>query len=133
MTLENESRHVGRHECLPCLLPWSEWGFNTKIGLSICATIGWCSLCDEPSNFGRGQTIVGLLENCGVSRDLSEGEISSILTSQLAFTALSNHLVRSRQHIRRNRQTDLLGGLEVDHQLELSRPLNGQISRLGSL
>jgi len=51
--------------------------FNTKIGLSICTTIGWCSLCDEPSNFGRVKTIVGLLENRGVSGDLSE-EIKSI-------------------------------------------------------
>ena len=30
----------------------------------------------------------------------------------------SDHPIRSRQHIRRNRDTDLLGGFQVDHQLE---------------
>ena len=31
---------------------------------------------------------------------------------------LLNDFIRSRQHIRRNRQADLLGGFEVDHELE---------------
>ena len=35
--------------------------------------------------------------------------------------------------IRRNRQTDLLRGFEIDHQLELRRLLHRQIGRLGSL
>jgi hypothetical protein len=46
---------------------------------------------------------------------------------------LPNHLVRPRQHIRRNRQAELLGGLEIDHQLELDRLLDGKIGWLGSL
>jgi hypothetical protein len=36
-----------------------------------------------------------------------------------------NHPVRSYQHIRRNSQTNLLGGLEIDYELKLRRPLNG--------
>jgi hypothetical protein len=31
---------------------------------------------------------------------------------------LLDHLIRSRQHIRRDRQTDLLRRLQIDHQLK---------------
>src|SRR5690349_23823644 len=34
---------------------------------------------------------------------------------------LSNHLIRPRQHIRRNRQTDLFRRLQIDDELELAR------------
>ena len=44
----------------------------------------------------------------GMNSDRSEGEISSIL-------ALFDHLVRPRQHVRRNRQADLLGSLQIEH------------------
>ena len=46
---------------------------------------------------------------------------------------LPNHPVRSRQHIRRNREADLLGGFEINDQLEFSRLLDRQIGRLGAL
>ena len=35
-----------------------------------------------------------------------------------------NHPIRSRQHVGRNREADLFGGFEVDHQLELGRLLD---------
>jgi hypothetical protein len=35
-----------------------------------------------------------------------------------------DYLIRSYEHIRRNRQTDLLGGFQVDHQLKLHRLLD---------
>jgi hypothetical protein len=38
------------------------------------------------------------------------------------FSVLLDHLVRPRQHIRRNRQADLLGCFQIDDQLKL-RPL----------
>ena len=38
-----------------------------------------------------------------------------------------DHLVRSRQHVGRNREADLLCSLEIDHQLKLCRLLDGQI------
>ena len=41
----------------------------------------------------------------------------------------SNHLIRPRQHIRWDRQADLLGGFEVDDELELRRLLDRQIGR----
>src|SRR5262249_10900565 len=50
----------------------------------------------------------------------------------VSASRLSNHLIRSCQHVRRNRQTDLLGGFEVDDELELRRLLHREISRLGA-
>ena len=41
----NDSHYLGRTEA-----------FTTKIGLSICATIGWCSLRDELPKFGRSES-----------------------------------------------------------------------------
>ena len=38
-----------------------------------------------------------------------------------------DYLVRPRQHVRRNRQADLLGGFEIDDQLELRRLLDRKI------
>ena len=43
---------------------------------------------------------------------------------------LLDDLVRSRQHVRRNGHTDLLRGLQVDHELELGRRFYGQVGRL---
>ena len=51
-----------------------------------------------------------------------------LLTAHLLF----NHLIRPRQHIRRNRQADLLRGFQIDDQLELCRLLDGQIGGLGA-
>src|SRR5262245_53269474 len=39
--------------------------------------------------------------------------------------------VRSRQDIRRDRQADLLGSVEIDYQLKFHRLLHGKIGRLG--
>jgi hypothetical protein len=62
-----------------------------------------------------------------------DGEFNSILASQFIFPALSNHLIRPRQHVRRDRQADLLGGFQIDDQLELRRLLDGNVSRLGAM
>src|SRR5215813_7914635 len=43
-----------------------------------------------------------------------------------------DHLIRLRQHVRRDRQTDLLGGFEIDHKFKLRRLFDRQISRLGT-
>src|SRR5215510_10919978 len=51
----------------------------------------------------------------------------------LCSAFLLNHLIRSRQDVRRDRQTDLLRRFEVDDKLELYRLLYRQISRLRSL
>ena len=48
------------------------------------------------------------------------------------YFCLLNHLIRPRQHIRRNRQADLLGGLEIDEELKLRRLLDGNVGGLGA-
>jgi hypothetical protein len=44
--------------------------------------------------------------------------------------ALFNHLIRPRQHIRRNRQPDLLRRFQIDDELKLRRLLDREIGRL---
>ena len=41
-------------------------------------------------------------------------------------------LIRPREHVRRDRQADLLGGLEIDDQLELRRLLHWNFGGLGT-
>ena len=45
---------------------------------------------------------------------------------------LFNYFIRSRQYVRRYRQADLLGGLQIDDELELDRLLHWKISWLGT-
>ena len=49
------------------------------------------------------------------------------------FLASPNHLVRPRQHVRRNRQADLIGRFEVDNELEFPRLLHRKIGGLCAL
>jgi hypothetical protein len=51
---------------------------------------------------------------------------------RLAFIASPNHPVRARQQVGWNRQTDLLGRLQIDDELELLRLLHCKIGRLGA-
>ena len=44
----------------------------------------------------------------------------------------SNYFVRPRQHIRRNRQADLLGGFQIDDKLEFRRLLHREIGGLSA-
>ena len=43
---------------------------------------------------------------------------------------LSDHSIRSRQHIWRNREADLLGRFEIDHQLKLCRLFDRKVGGL---
>src|SRR5215813_10849928 len=43
-----------------------------------------------------------------------------------------NHFVRPRQHVRWNRQADLLGRFKVDNELELLRLLHGKVGGFGT-
>src|SRR5215471_7746693 len=52
--------------------------------------------------------------------------------SAIANLKLPYHLIRSCQHIGRNRQADLLGGLQIDDELELRRLLHGKFCWLCS-
>jgi hypothetical protein len=57
----------------------------------------------------------------------------SISDRSIRFAPLSYDLVRSHEHSLRNRQSDLLGGFQIDHQLELRRLLDREIGGFGSL
>src|SRR3977135_1363720 len=47
--------------------------------------------------------------------------------------SLLDHLIRSLQQRRRDRQAEGFGGLEVDNKLELGRLLHGEVRGLGAL
>src|SRR6266404_867078 len=63
---------------------------------------------------------------------LQTTRIESPLTLYASHSRLSNHLIRSRQHIRRDRQTDLFGRFQIDDELELLRLLHCKIGGLGA-
>src|SRR5215813_1714544 len=46
---------------------------------------------------------------------------------------LLNYLVRPRQYVRRNRQTDLLGGFQINDEFELHRLLYWEVGGLRAL
>ena len=55
------------------------------------------------------------------------------ITPLLHHSASSpDHPIRPRQHIRRNRQADLLRGFQIDDELELLRLLHWQVGGLGA-
>jgi hypothetical protein len=43
------------------------------------------------------------------------------------LNTLSNHPIRPRQHVRWDRQADLLGGFEIDDEVELRRLLDRNV------
>jgi hypothetical protein len=48
----------------------------------------------------------------------------------LISTRSLDHFIRSHQNLLRNRETDLLRSLEIDHQLKLRRLLDGKLGGL---
>jgi hypothetical protein len=55
------------------------------------------------------------------------------LSNPASAARLLDYLIRSHQHIGRNRQADLLGGFEIDEKLKRCRLLDGKVSRFSSL
>jgi len=45
----------------------------------------------------------------------------------------SNHFIRPRQHIRRYREADLLGGFQIDDEFKLRRLFDGEVCWIGAL
>src|SRR5258705_10889222 len=67
-----------------------------------------------------------------VATPLIQGEFSSILAAQLGFLPSLDHLIRPREHFRRNSQADLLSRLKVNDEFKLRCLLHRQISRFGT-
>src|SRR5215471_20646242 len=60
-------------------------------------------------------------------------KMSFFITLLNPFTSrLSDHLIRPIKHRLRNRQTDLLSRLQINHQLKLLRLLDRQVGRLST-
>jgi hypothetical protein len=74
---------------------------------------------------GRGGSregyITRVLSGCGPRSQIANPKFSCLLIFSFAS---SNYSVRSRQHIRWNREADLLRGFQVDHQFKLRRLLD---------
>src|SRR4029453_630424 len=77
----------------------------------------------EPRRMTRGQN-GALLLSCAA--------LSSATPCRFNPGAFLDHLIRSRQHIRRNRKSDLLRGLKVDDEFKFRCLLHRQISRFGA-
>ena len=58
--------------------------------------------------------------------------MNCVLAGQIR-RCLFNHLGRLQEEARRDRETKLIGGLQVDDQLELRGPLNRQVRGLRAL
>ena len=56
----------------------------------------------------------------------------SLRQTGVPSVVLSDHFIRSQQHIRGNRESDLFRRLEIDHEFEFRRLLHRQIRRLGA-
>src|SRR4029453_5533468 len=69
---------------------------------------------------------------CARLETRSSSIVTGLLSDSAIVLSLLDHLVRSRQHIGRNRQADLLSRLQVDDQLELDRLLHGKIGRFSA-
>jgi hypothetical protein len=55
------------------------------------------------------------------------GEDFDLKENSVQSWGLLNHLIRSREHIRWNRQADLLGGFQIDYELKLGWLLYRQV------
>jgi hypothetical protein len=94
---------------------WAEFIEATGVGQLENMAIVWLMSCLSRPNFPIQFRLIG-------SHD---PPVLDFLTVQS-----SDHLICSRQDIGRNRQANLLGGFEVNHQLEFCGLLDGYVSRL---
>src|SRR5690242_11421663 len=90
---------------------------------------------DSPKWKGRGQigTLSGRFSLPAAPQRRSRSQANqSALLLQLndGYRRSLDHPIRSRQNIRWNDEADLLGGFQVDDELELGRPFYGNVSRL---
>src|SRR5262245_52122050 len=66
------------------------------------------------------------------SRRRQSSDVDGIMAISVSRVALLYHLVRPRQHRRRDRQPKRFGGHQIDDQLELGWLLDGKIGGLGA-
>jgi hypothetical protein len=87
---------------------------------AICLSFKWPPLSRKNLVVIRSESHEMSNDPCvGFSVSLFRWRIQFNPASPLRFLCSLDHPIRSCQHIRRNRQADLLRSLEIDHQLEL--------------
>ena len=62
-------------------------------------------------------------------RSTSNEPVADVLTVPHCFGSFDDP-IRPREHVRRNYETDLLGGFQVDHEVEFGRLLDGKVGGL---
>src|SRR4030095_10543835 len=81
-------------------------------------------LCEPPSPAAARRQRIQVLR----AKRIEQSKILfSCLLPRASYLYSLDHPIRSRQHVGRNRETDLLGRLQVDDELKLLRPLDGQV------
>src|SRR5262249_26972400 len=84
------------------------------------------------------QPILDIFFGCWASANEAVGSRAAATKQTIIFvfivsaSPLSNLLIRSCLHVRRNRETDLFGGFQIDDKLKLRRSLNRQVTGLGT-
>src|SRR5262245_21594831 len=92
-------------------------------------------LCEEFSSAAAPRRLKQLTQRklSVTNQDISPSQGWHLgICSRLSPHVSSNDLIRSRQHVGRNRQADLLGCFQIDDEFELDRLLHREISRLGA-
>jgi hypothetical protein len=95
---------------------------------------GELELCDQLGREPHTVVHIGSMNRsfAGDNALKALGLTRSVKGAVRVFSVLLNHLVRSRQHIRRDRQADLLGSFQIDDELKILRLLDGKIGGLST-
>jgi hypothetical protein len=80
----------------------------------------WEAVVSEDAELGDNQTIRKMSLACCASADRKkrkeQNAQSKVVSCYAIFLLRSlDHSIRSRQHVRRNREADLLGRFQIDH------------------
>src|SRR2546426_5935208 len=95
-----------------------------------------CALASGAAKRLRARMTASPISRMGTSVRTAAGESSRTPrrapAQRRTSTPLFDHLVRPEQDRLRDREAERLGGLEVDHELELCRLLDRQVAGLGA-
>jgi hypothetical protein len=98
---------------------------------------------DEQAPEDHKQNEAEMEDDCGIGEDTEDHDAKNLgvgrqgprlklIAKSVSLKNLFDHLVGSCQYVRRYCQADLLGGFEINHQLEFCRLLNRKFGGLGA-
>jgi hypothetical protein len=88
---------------------------------------------DDIVTFGRQRSVSGSADDAPSSSAHTIDVDADGRVAAMRFTRSLNHLTRPQQQRERDCQAKGLRGLQIDHQLELSRLLDREVGGLGAL